>query len=702
LDIEVRRQPRPSLTGGAKLSTLLTSLDGESALDALEKDTALQPRNPTRLSRDPAQVLGGDSSQLASLVGKLHPKLADAILPGLSSFQIEQDKLEYYAVKEARLFGHSAVPQAVSEIRRPQTEPVPAVGENPPQEEVTIRYVEWTVADAHKDKSFVFLDKSYPQVEKGTPMVLRVGDREEAIWAAGVGSPVTVAEYGLSAESTRVDLPLLSDGTSIWISEDFSVIRRTSVYVATNLLDLADQPIDPVLRPVEGNRIELAGLFQDLEPGRWLIVDGERVDVLPLTGVKSAELVMLSGVEHGANDSVPGDLPHSTLILKEPLAYEYRRDTVNIHANVAKATHGETRVEVLGSGDGSQAFQSFELKQAPITYLAAPTAKGAEPTLSVRVNDLLWKEGSSLGALTPEDRRYVLRTSDEQKTTIIFGDGYNGARLPTGRENVKAVYRTGIGSPGNVAAGQITILSSRPLGLKGVTNPMRASGGGDRDTAEQARRNTPLALQALDRLISVPDYAFFARSFAGIGKASAALLSRDGRPAVHVTIAGAGDAPIDPPSDLYQNLLDGLRRQGDPSMAVDLALRRARFLIVSADVLIHPDYQWEAVYAQIRKAVYDVFSFDRRDFGQPAYLSDVYRIIQQIPGVAVVDVNVFDAVDSAAPIPDLATLGESLSLRTAIGSELASVDADGTIVPASLVYMNATLPETLIINRRES
>ena len=97
----------------------------------------------------------------------------------------------------------------------------------------------------------------------------------------------------------------------------------------------------------------------------------------------------------------------------------------------------------------------------------------------------------------------------------------SGARLPTGAANVKAVYRRGIGKGGNVRAGQITLLSTRPLGVKEVINPLRASGGADKEGRDQARRNTPLAVMALDRLVSTRDYADFARTFAGIGKALA-------------------------------------------------------------------------------------------------------------------------------------------------------------------------------------
>ena len=83
---------------------------------------------------------------------------------------------------------------------------------------------------------------------------------------------------------------------------------------------------------------------------------------------------------------------------------------------------------------------------------------------------------------------------------LVFGNGQRGARLPTGQENVKAVYRNGIGKPGNVKADQITLLATRPLGVKAVTNPWRASGGADKENRDQARQNAPLAVMALDRL----------------------------------------------------------------------------------------------------------------------------------------------------------------------------------------------------------
>ena len=68
---------------------------------------------------------------------------------------------------------------------------------------------------------------------------------------------------------------------------------------------------------------------------------------------------------------------------------------------------------------------------------SAATPSGAQTTLEVRVNDLLWHEVPTLYGHGPEERIYVTRIDDEGKPTVMFGDGRTGARLPTGQENVK-------------------------------------------------------------------------------------------------------------------------------------------------------------------------------------------------------------------------------------------------------------------------
>jgi len=273
------------------------------------------------------------------------------------------------------------------------------------------------------------------------------------------------------------------------------VLRNTTIYIQNEpSLSLANEPIETAIggESPNTNKIELNGLYDGLESGRWIIVSGERTDIPGTSGVQESELAMIAGVTHDVNKNLPGDTTHTTIELKTNLAYTYKRDTVTIYANVVKATHGETREEVLGSGHGSQAFQSFSVSQSPLTHLAAATPTGIETTLAVRVNDVRWHEADNLFTSGATDRSYITQTNEANKTSIVFGNGRHGARLPSGVENVKATYRFGIGKPGNVAAKQISLLATKPLGVKAVINPLPASGGADREQRDQARRNAPL------------------------------------------------------------------------------------------------------------------------------------------------------------------------------------------------------------------
>jgi hypothetical protein len=462
-----------------------------------------------------------------------------------------------------------------------------------------------------------------------------------------------------------------------WLSKadvSLSSLREITIYAQSQRLALAEEPITT---DVEGNKIQLDGIYEGLEAGRWLIVSGERTDVPGTSGLPASELVMLAGVtqsrEPGTDDAgqPPGEeagvsdqrqgKAYTTIHLARDLNYTYQRDTVTIYGNVVKATHGETRREVLGSGDGSQAMQSFSLGQSPLTYLAAPTPAGAQSTLEVWVDDIRWHETESLGWLEANDRKYITRTDNDDNTTIIFGDGQRGARPPTGIENIEAVYRTGIGKGGNVAAEQISLLATRPLGVKAVINPMPASGGADREDTDQGRRNAPLAVMALDRLVSIQDYADFARTYAGISKASAVRLSDGRQQVIHLTVAGVDDVPIDQGSDLYKNLCQALLGFGPPHQAILVSPRELMLLIISADVRLLPDRRWESVAPDIRHALLNTFSFERRQLGQHVLLSEAIYTIQQVPGVAYVDVDILDSVSENIPPTELEDLANELT-----------------------------------------
>ena len=187
-----------------------------------------------------------------------------------------------------------------------------------------------------------------------------------------------------------------------------------------------------------------------------------------------------------------------------------------MNANAVEATHGETMMEILGSGDATNPALQFQLKQSPLTYTLAATASGVQSTLQVRVNNLLWTEVPNFLSSAPSDRAYVTRPNCGAGPTVQFGDGIEGSRTPTGASNIQAQYRKGIGVAGMVAAGQLTQPLDRPQGLQYVTNPSPATGGADPATPADAQQSAPLPTLTLGRVVSLEDYQNFALGFAGI------------------------------------------------------------------------------------------------------------------------------------------------------------------------------------------
>ncbi|MGD8405206.1 MAG: putative baseplate assembly protein [Anaerolineales bacterium] len=667
----------------------------------LTKPASVPPANAFHLMRNVDMAFRATADTTIQIMGTFEKSSRESLPIALANTKTTPDiQIKVYALRvKAGLFGNKA--QKRMKILPNNDGEVKPIGEWPIVEEVPVNNGTKTIK--HEEEKIVYLDASYDKILPDNWIVVdtnaidmatlgnaRVKPSESSELVSKISqiqADTSRGEYGMVGPTTRVVLgdswltfpPFHSGGgeeeEQLLRDAEFQIIRRTVVYAQSEELPLAEEPIDdpindPICNPDDAtdpnDYIELDGLYTDLQAGRWLIVSGERADIkapdpdnpdatVPVTGVKSGELAMLAEVVQSVSvgdqatqvsdyysygrEPLRGEKIHTFIRLANQLEYCFKRDTVTIYGNVVKATHGETRNEVLGSGDSSQVLQSFTLKQPPLTFVPASNPRGVENTLHVRVNDIEWHEAETLADQGPTDRKFITRTSDDSKTTVIFGNGQRGARLPTGQENVKAAYRNGIGKAGNVKAEQISLLATRPLGVQEVINPLRASGGADKENRDQARKNAPLAVLALDRLVSTQDYADFARTFAGIGKASAARLSDGRRQLAHITIAGADDIPIDKSSDLYRNLTKALREFGDHYQPLQVEMRELMLIVISANVRILPDYLWESVVPKIRTKLLDTFSFERRELGQDVLLSEVVSAIQAIEGVTYVDVD---------------------------------------------------------------
>ncbi|MGE3976716.1 MAG: putative baseplate assembly protein [Nitrospira sp.] len=509
-------------------------------------------------------------------------------------------------------------------------------------------------------EGYIYLDRTYPAIVEGSWIVLAspTSGLEPQVYRVHETAELTRADFTMTAKVTRI---------RVGSSEHFEkfTLRDTTVFVVSERLDLAPIPIPDV---VEGNEVTLNEAYLGLEAGRWIVVTGERDD---LSGVQASEVHRLAEVtlEEGL----------TTLTFQSALAHPYVRATVQVSGNVAAATHGESRSELLGSGDGRVPFQQFALRQPPLTYVSAPTPSGGQSTLEVRVDDQLWEEVATLYGRGPTEHIYVTRRDDNGKTTIQFGDGATGARLPTGQQNVRATYRQGIGASGLVKAVQLNLLMTKPAGVRGVTNSVDAVGAADPESLEDIRRNAALTLRTLDRIVSLQDYEDFAAAFSGVSKALATSTWTGHRRGVLLTVAGTGGVVVKETGSIYSNLVRAIQDVGDPLVPVQVASYRPAFFKAGAKIIPASGYSAELVLSAVQERLREAFSFQSRDFGQPVALSEVLTVIHRVPGVQAAQLTQLYRVDDPTA-PSLQTelpamVPQSGSGAGSLGAELLTLDA---------------------------
>ena len=516
-----------------------------------------------------------------------------------------------------------------------------------------------------RDVHTVHLDASYPKILAGSWVVLSVPDYDEVYEVLEAREDARAA-FALSGKSTRLVL------RGEQLRERFDArLRETSLYGEPNELFWATRPRSGL---VSGHVVRLAGLEPDLPAGRWLAFSGHRLadlsanqtvrrhlqagrhlaavelsrDELSATLTfthgerwvavleRVSEVVLLSGLVSATD--------HTELVLATDLLHSYLPWTLRINANVAPASHGDSKQmrsqpEVLGSGQGSARFQRFTLRQLPLTHVSAATASGTAAALELRVDGVAWHEAPRITALGPHDGAYLVRRADDGTVTLHFGDGEHGRRLPTGQMNLQARYRVGLGRAGNLPAGQISLLLDRALGVKAVQNPVAAQGGADPELLADARRNAPLTVLALDRIVSLQDFEDFAAAFAGVGKAQAVWLWDGQGRLVHLTVIGLNGASIEASSALYRNLLASI----DTVRPAHQALRvEAGVLLrfgLSAGLRLLPDHDPAQVLPVVRDALARAFGFEARIWGQSLAGSEVLGVIQGVAGIERVDLD---------------------------------------------------------------
>jgi hypothetical protein len=520
------------------------------------------------------------------------------------------------------------------------------------------------------------LDAAYPKVVVGSWVALvKPGEDEEFVELYNVrkATPTARTDFAVTSKITRLELD--TNEYLGWFG-----LRETVVLCQSEELELAEMALT---EPAHGDTIVLEALAPDLSIGQALAVTGKPMRVVIAKNVTSLKLEFTDGTPDV--DLVPGDSlqlvgpptwpadngtdpvvidpetlvetldsttpkyikwqlkdrdgaigyltatseeltlepaekddeaesevafiaelesdrDRTTITLSEALEGSYDRTTVSINGNVVEGTHGETiSKEVMGSGDGAKTNQSFTLKKSPMTYVSAETVSGGQSTLIVRVNGVQRHEVASLYGLDARSQSYVVKIDND--------------------------------------AGTLTLLQTRPTGIRGVSNPIAASGGTAAEELESARRNAPLKILTLDRIVSIRDYEDFARAFTGIGKAQAVVLWNGETDLAHITVADSSGEVMEATSTVLQNLVKAIDKYRNPMPMVQIDSFDESQFKLKARIIVDSAYVADTVLEEAKAALESAFAFDQREFGQPVTSAEVINTIQQIEGVTYVDLD---------------------------------------------------------------
>ncbi len=483
----------------------------------------------------------------------------------------------------------------------------------------------------------------------------------------------TVSAYGLNGKVTRLVLAESLD------SQKFR-LRNSTIRTGTERLEV--EPNLPLGAVVSGSTIILDGLFPKLKADQQVAIKG------PEDGGDPEILIMELGSLQGPPNV---DEAHNvtTITLKQALTHSYVRANTVVLANLVGVTQGETvREEILGNGDGS-AFQTFKLKEKPLTYLPATDPEGlssVESSLRVTVNRVTWEEKPTLLGGLPNDQAYRTYDDDDEVTYVQFGDGVECARPPTGRDNVHALYRKGAGANGNVATSGVERLIDNIPGVQKVVNPVATAGGEDRESVDEIRSNAPASVSTFGRAVSASDYAALALRYPGIGKSSAVWIARDPEthepvphPYVLLTVATPDGGDLSGETGLLARLRAFLDARRDPN--IPLRIQDVTRVPIEVIVEIDVDDRFGRL-ATLASAVATLdpistpgaepgfFAFERIGFGESVHLSSLYAAIQAAEGVSVVRITGLRRLDLADPA---GTIREHIFIRP---SEMASVVND--------------------------
>jgi predicted phage baseplate assembly protein len=238
-------------------------------------------------------------------------------------------------------------------------------------------------------------------------------------------------------------------------------------------------------------------------------------------------------------------------------------------------------------------------------------------------------------------RDFVVEMDDSGYAKLRFD---KMRRPPAG--SLKAIYRTGNGSAGNIGAEAIVHVVTEEMSIIGLRNPLPAQGGIDTEPIEQVRLFAPQAFQTQKRAVTETDYTEIIQQYPEVQKAVATLRWTGSWYTMFINVDRRGGRQVD---DEFKNklytLLEPFRMAG-----YDIEIKGSQYvpLDIAMTVCVAPGYSRSDVKIALLEAFsrWDLpdgrrgfFHPDNFTFGQTVYLSRIITTAMKVQGVQWVDMD---------------------------------------------------------------
>lgn len=184
------------------------------------------------------------------------------------------------------------------------------------------------------------------------------------------------------------------------------------------------------------------------------------------------------------------------------------------------AKHQETKVETDIS-DGTIDYQTR------MTYSPFITN-----SMTVVVDGVAWAQVENFLNSNGLSEHYIVEVDSDQVATVTFGNGING-KIPLANSSLEFTYKVGGGTIGNVSPGSITEIPGIFYDVNNnlvdlvVTNPLPATGGGDREAVEVTKIRMPASLASKEITIDYEDFETNIKSVAGVARVTVRTVNDD-------------------------------------------------------------------------------------------------------------------------------------------------------------------------------